>query len=320
MEFPVTLRAAIEQRAAQYTPAQLKALSQQLTLRYHTQSGRGQSLLSQGDEALAYAAVRMPATFGAVCGALEQTLPALSVLPKTLLDVGAGTGAASWAAASLLELEGITCFEREPAMRTLGQALMQSGFAPLPGARWVAGDALRDALPAGADMVLASYMLNEFSPEQRAQTVHRLWAAAGQLLVILEPGTPVGFALLREVRQQLLAEGAYLAAPCAHTGPCRLAGDDWCHFSARIARSRLHRLLKEGDVPYEDEKYAYLAFSKTPVQPAAARILRRPKAAKGQITLSLCCPDANRELTVRKRDGDAFKAARKAGWGDAFEY
>ena len=53
MEFPVTLRAAIEQRAAQYTPAQLKALSQQLTLRYHTQSGRGQSLLSQGDEALA---------------------------------------------------------------------------------------------------------------------------------------------------------------------------------------------------------------------------------------------------------------------------
>ena len=42
MEFPVTLRAAIEQRAAQYTPAQLKVLSQQLTLRYHTQSGRGQ--------------------------------------------------------------------------------------------------------------------------------------------------------------------------------------------------------------------------------------------------------------------------------------
>ena len=82
MEFPVTLRAAIEQRAAQYTPAQLKALSQQLTLRYHTQSGRGQSLLSQGDEALAYAAVRMPATFGAVCGALEHTLPALSVLPS----------------------------------------------------------------------------------------------------------------------------------------------------------------------------------------------------------------------------------------------
>ena len=43
-----------------------------------------------------------------------------------------------------------------------------------------------------------------------------------------------------------------------------------------------------------------------------------PKPPRG--TLSLCCPDANRELTVRKRDGDAFKAARKAGWGDAFEY
>ena len=319
MEFPLELRAAIEQRAERYTPAQLAALSQQLTLRYHTMSGRGQSLLSQGDEALAYAAVRMPATFGAVCGALQQTLPVLNALPRTLLDVGAGTGAASWAAASLLELDGITCFEREEAMRTLGQQLMQAGASPLPGARWLAGDAVCDALPAGADLVLASYMLNEFSPAQRAAAVDKLWAAAGQVLVILEPGTPVGFALLREVRTQLLAKGAYLAAPCPHAGACRLTGDDWCHFSARIARSRLHRLLKGGDVPYEDEKYAYLAFSRTPVQPAAARILRHPKAAKGQITLSLCCADANREVTVRKRDGSAFKAARKAAWGDAFE-
>lgn len=320
MEFPVTLRAAIEQRAAQYTPAQLKALSQQLTLRYHTQSGRGQSLLSQGDEALAYAAVRMPATFGAVCGALEQTLPTLPILPKTLLDVGAGTGAASWAAAALLDLERITCLEREDAMRTLGQALMQAGAAPLPQANWLAGDVVRDALPAGADMVLASYMLNEFAPAQRKAAVQKLWDAAGQVLVILEPGTPVGFALLREVRQQLLAQGAYLAAPCPHAQPCRLAEGDWCHFSARIARSRLHRLLKEGDVPYEDEKYAYMAFSKVPVQPAFARILRHPKAGKGQITLSLCGPNANQELTVRKRDGNAFKAARKADWGDAFEW
>lgn len=318
MEFPVSLRSAIEQRAAACTPAQLSALSQRLTLRYHTMSGRGQSLLSQQDEALAYAAVRMPATFGAVCGALQHTLSALDTLPQTLLDVGAGTGAASWAAASLLPLTQIMCVEREASMRMLGQSLMHEGPAPLCEARWLSSDLVRDALPAGQDLVLASYMLNEFSPAQRAAAIQKLWDAAGQLLVILEPGTPAGFALLREARTQLLSQGAYLAAPCPHTDACRLAEGDWCHFSARIARSRLHRLLKGGDVPYEDEKYAYMAFSKLPVHPAAARILRHPQVSKGQITLSLCCPDANQPLTVRKRDGDAFKAARKSDWGDPF--
>lgn len=318
MEFPVELRHAIEQRAEACTPAQLQKLSQQLTLRYHTLSGRGRSLLRDQDEALAYAIVRMPATFGAVGDALAHTLECTFLRPRSMLDVGAGTGAGSWAAQTLLELDAITCVEREPAMRSLGTALMQQGGKALLHARWLEGDLTRNSLPCHADLVLASYMLNELSPASRTAAVNKLWDSADQLLLILEPGTPTGFSILLQIREQLLGRGAFLAAPCPHTGPCRLSDKDWCHFSARIARSRLHRQLKDADVPYEDEKYAYLAFSKAPVLPASARILRHPKIEKGQITLSMCSADSNQLLPVRKREGERFRRARKVSWGDSF--
>lgn len=315
MELPLSLRTAIEARASHLRPEHMRRISQQLTQRYHHESGRGQVLVNREDEVIVYSLVRMPATYAAVSHALAHTLEHFPTSPATLLDVGAGTGAASWAAAGQLSLQQITCFEREPAMRALGQALMaDSGEFPA-NVRWAAGDVTRDLLPCRADLVIASYMLNEFSPAARTAALDKLWDAADDLLLILEPGSPEGFAILSQARNYLLAKGAFPVAPCPHAKPCP---NDWCHFSARVARSRLHKLLKEGDAPYEDEKFCYMAFSRCPVELPAGRVLRHPQVSKGQIELSLCRPDGISSLTVRKRDGDAFKAARKAEWGDSF--
>lgn len=316
MELPLSLRTAIESRASHLRPEQMRRISQQLTQRYHNESGRGQVLVNRDDEVLVYSLVRMPATYAAVSHALAHALERFPSAPATLLDVGAGTGAATWAAAEQLSFQQITCFEREPAMRALGQALMaDSGdFSAAP--RWVSGDVTRDALPCHADLVIASYMLNEFSPAARTAALDKLWDAANDLLLILEPGSPEGFALLSQARAHLLAKGAFPVAPCTHGGPCQ---NDWCHFSARVARSRLHKFLKEGDAPYEDEKFCYIAFSRRPVELPSGRILRHPQVSKGQIELSLCRPEGISSLTVRKRDGDAFKTARKSGWGDSMD-
>lgn len=315
MELPSSLRAAVEARAAALKPEQMRRISQQLTHRYHNESGHGRSLLSRDEEALVYSLVRMPATFAAVSHALSHALELLPFSPASLLDVGAGTGAAAWAAAQQLSLGSVTCFEREPAMRSLGQALMaESGTFPVS-VRWVSGDLTTTPLPTHADLVIASYMLNEFAPAARAAALDKLWTAADELLVLLEPGSPEGFAILREARAHLLAQGAYPVAPCTHAGVCP---NDWCHFSARVARSRLHKLLKEGDVPYEDEKFCYMVFSRQPFGLPAARILRHPQTSKGQIELSLCRADGISSAVIRKRDGEAFKAARKSEWGDTF--
>lgn len=78
-------------------------------------------------------------------------------------------------------------------------------------------------------------------------------------------------------------------------------------------------MLKDGDVPYEDEKFSFLAVSKMPTAHASKRILRHPIKEPGKITLQLCTQEGLKTQFVVKKDGAAFKKARKASCGDAFE-
>src|SRR5690606_20518544 len=101
-----------------------------------------------------------------------------------------------------------------------------------------------------------------------------------------------------------------------HQKPCPLAAPDWCHFSRRVARSKLHRLTKNADVPWEDEKFIFLAASRMPAPDRTARILAPPLTAKGRIALKLCLPDGSAaEEIFSKRDGEIFKHVRRLDWG-----
>jgi hypothetical protein len=44
-----------------------------------------------------------------------------------------------------------------------------------------------------------------------------------------------------------------------------MSGNDWCHFSQRLPRSRDHMLLKDADVPFEDERYSYVVVTREKV-------------------------------------------------------
>ncbi|RWE64196.1 small ribosomal subunit Rsm22 family protein, partial [Mesorhizobium sp.] len=77
------------------------------------------------------------------------------------------------------------------------------------------------------------------------------------------------------------------------------------------------RLVKEAEVPWEDEKFIYLAASRQPASARAARVLAPPKGGSGKVVLKLCRPDGSAdEQLFSKRDGDVFKAARRVDWGD----
>jgi ribosomal protein RSM22 (predicted rRNA methylase) len=136
-------------------------------------------------------------------------------------------------------------------------------------------------------------------------------------LVIVEPGTPSGWMRILSARSLLLAKGAHVLAPCPHALACPLVAPDWCHFSRRVARSRIHREIKEADVPWEDEKFIYLAASRMPGKAAEARVIAPPRRASGRVDLKLCRSDgvAERRLVTR-REGEAYKRARRLDWGD----
>jgi ribosomal protein RSM22 (predicted rRNA methylase) len=151
----------------------------------------------------------------------------------------------------------------------------------------------------------------------RLPLVARLWAACGGALALVAPGTPAGFAAIREARAWLIGAGAHLVAPCPHADPCPMQPGDWCHFSQRLARSRLHRQLKGGDAPFEDEKFAYIVAARMPGDPIAARVIRHPVTRPGRITLDLCAPTGLAQAEVTRSEHGAWRTARDARWGSS---
>lgn len=313
MEFPFELRAEIERLISAENAKALSSAAERLSLRYRSESGTGKPLVSGKRDILAYAAVRMPATFAAAAKALELTLAQFSGALSSALDVGAGTGAATHAAHLLTGCTEFACLERESDMIEVGRRLCECGGIP---ARWRNCDVSRD-FPEHADLVISGYCLNEMTDAQRKAAVARLWNAADKLLLIVEPGTPAGFAQLRAAREQLVSLGAQIVAPCPAVGECPLPEGDWCHFTTRVARTKLHKQLKGGDAPYEDEKFCFIAAARSGASPCAARVLRHPQIESGRITLRLCTETGIADRLVTKKSS-LFKAARKADSGDAF--
>jgi ribosomal protein RSM22 (predicted rRNA methylase) len=70
---------------------------------------------------------------------------------------------------------------------------------------------------------------------------------------------------------------------------------------------------------FEDEKLSYAVLTRTPAAAAAARIIRQPQIRSGHVRLELSARDGIRGAVVSKRDREAYRRARKARWGDAWE-
>lgn len=93
--------------------------------------------------------------------------------------------------------------------------------------------------------------------------------------------------------------------------------DDWCHFAQRLGRTRGHRAAKGAELGYEDEKYSYIAVTREPSVPIAARVLRHPVVRPGRIELALCTPTGLRSALVTRSAGARWRTARDLHWGDA---
>ncbi|MFJ9818049.1 small ribosomal subunit Rsm22 family protein [Streptomyces sp. NPDC101151] len=315
-----TLRAALGALLDGLPPRQAAGAVERLIANYRGATPTDAPILRDRADVAAYAAYRMPATFEAVRSALEafaDTVPGWT--PGSHVDVGGGTGAATWAVTATWDgTRPVTVLDwAEPAL-ALGREIAEANPA-LRDARWQRARIGTALTLDSADLVTVSYVLNELAEADRTALVDAA-AAAAQTVVIVEAGTPAGYARVIEARDRLLQAGFRVAAPCPHSAACPIVpGTDWCHFSARVSRSSLHRQVKGGSLAYEDEKFSYVAATRLPAEPAPSRVVRRPQIRKGQVLLDLCEADEQlRRTTVTKRHGDLYKAARDADWGDAW--
>ncbi len=317
MDLPPPLRLLTDDVQYGLSLKDLSHAADVLSGRYRSETRDGALHLNNDLAARAYIATRLPATYGAISASLASTAELKPTFaPKTLLDVGSGPGTAMWAAKATWEsLEHALLVEASPSIRAWGE---KASVNPPLDVQWLDTDATSAFEAEPADLVTLAYVLNELSPEKRTTLIDRLWSLTHDILIIVEPGTPAGYQRILEARTHFIEAGAFIVAPCPHTSICPLATTDpWCHFSQRVARSRLHRQAKGAEVGWEDEKYSYLAVSKFPGEKIQARVLGTPKTRSGLVTLELCSNDGSAKTQmISKREGEVFKKARRVDWGD----
>jgi ribosomal protein RSM22 (predicted rRNA methylase) len=312
---PADLRAALDKKLEGLPRNEIATRAALISKTYR--DGGSSITIKSETGALAYALVRMPATYAAVIACLNALVEARpDFAPKTLLDVGAGPGTASWAAAEAFSsLQRFMLLDINAALQKLALDLAR-GHPRLAAmtCRRDAG-ALDEVEP--ADLVIASYLIGEVSENERGMLADRLWSKTRDTLIVVEPGTPAGYARIIALRAQLIANGAHVTAPCPHDLPCPLLSPDWCHFAQRLPRLRAHIQLKGAELPFEDEKFSYAVLTREPAARRFSRVLASPDIGKVEVSAKLCTAGGVDNAKVPRRDKAAYAAARRWRWGDA---
>ena len=125
MELPSPLRRAVDRALSGVPLNELAVTAALLSRRYREERRDGKAHVASDQDALAYLAVRLPATYAAAhasYGAIAEARPDFA--PKTALDVGAGPGTAVWAAVDCWpDLADALLVEASPVFRAFGEQL-----------------------------------------------------------------------------------------------------------------------------------------------------------------------------------------------------
>jgi len=305
MEFPVHLFDRIQQMLEHVSQRELQSIWSSMSQGYRS----GRPITLDHRSVLAYLVGRCPGTYAAMYRVLQESGP----IPSTWqlhLDVGAGPGTACWAVQELAPHLRQIAVERSAAWSAAATALS-------PAIAWQREDLTHLESFTEADLITAGYSLSELADDRRSAVVDRLWQACRGRLIIVEPGTQVGYRACLAIRDQLVRQGAHVIAPCPGMVPCPLIdSEEWCHFGVRVSRSRAMMTMKAVDQGWEEEVYSYIVLSREP-QPIASRVLHTPQKRSRHINLDLCSSNGRESVTLTKRDGALYSKARRLAWGNS---
>src|ERR1700730_14983021 len=186
---PPELKAALDARLQGVSRGEAAARAAVISKTYR--DGGGSSAIKSETDALAYALARMPATYAAITASLHafgDLRPDFA--PGSLLEVGAGPGTPSGAAAKAFpSLKRFTMLDANDALRALALDLARDSarFGDLKYEKAGARAGLTEAEP--AELVIASYMIGELTGGEREVLAEAMWATPRDTLLVVEPGT-----------------------------------------------------------------------------------------------------------------------------------
>lgn len=264
---------------------------------------------------LAYGLFFFPQTFMRI-SFLFQELSAACVPPAgsplRMLDLGAGLGAATCAAAAALSDRRVQIRAVDHAVGSL--RILEDIFEKARPALWPQAALSTDATgfnqppraDEGLDLILVSFALNEAMQDQPDEAVEE-WASRllralrpGGVLLLCEPALRVTSERLERLRDRMAARHPVrILGPCPHHRPCPLLrqGRVWCHevrrwevpASLAFLNSALHREVNV-------VKFSFLALAREPAPPpnptaARARLVAAFTEENGKFTTRGCAAD-----------------------------
>ena len=167
MSLPNDLKDALQSLFATIPRTVLLKAFEELSDRYRSpERDKLATFINSNEQRLAYLAVRLPATYAVVHRVLSECQRRCAdFTPKSLCDIGAGPGTASWAAQDVFpSILKATLSEKDEKWFEIGKSLMnQTERQTLLSALWQHSD-IQQTLDFGKhDLVVLSYVIGELS-------------------------------------------------------------------------------------------------------------------------------------------------------------
>ena len=287
---------------------------------YTENIGDGSKYIKSTDDAVCYAFYRMPSTTAVIKKCLSY-IPENDT-PYSILDLGSGTGASVFAASSQenINISKMTCVENSSYMIEVFNKLTEEDF-PFP-VEVIKENILSISKNYIADIVLASFAINELNKKDRLAFLDKMWQMSNKYILIIEPGTPAAHKEMMGYKKHFIEKGGVVVAPCKCNN-CPIENtSDWCHFQVRLNRSSIESKIKQSSRNFEDEKFTFLLISKeNAIQSGNLNegiLIRRPVINKGNISLVFCKKEGIERKIYSKKDGETYKKAKKLEVGDYF--
>lgn len=320
---PQPIEKAIEQLLTQEESTSWVSAAEKLHQRYLDRE-QGESYIQSEADALAYVALRFPATYAQIIGtfhAVREAIP--SWQPKTVLDIGSGPGTGVFAAQSMWpNIESAKCIDANRNLLNLGERIVDTAEIPVD-VHWYRDNIRKKLEGTGSyDLVLFANVLNEFSAKEIERHLDAAYQLCTGVMVIVEPGTSYGNAVIEQSAKHFAATKS-LVAPYIE-GNFVPSTDYWIHFSQRFIRPEFQRRLRQHmrssslmASDWENTKYSYVAISKIPsAMQAWGRSIGPVKKQKGYIEVPVLIKDEIVHIKVMKRNKSKYTFAKDLQWGE----
>lgn len=282
--------------------------------------------IQKPSDCVAYLALRFPATFAQIASALshiQERVPTWQ--PKSVLEVGCGPGTGIWAAKSIWpSITSATGIDREQLFLTLAEELHYDSKMALQ-TTWIKSAILPWITAEDAttyDLIIIPNVLNELPEEERALVIEKISAKSAGLVVVIEPGTAVGYAIVREAARQVAPAQRLVAPYIDNTFVDSEAY--WIHFSQRFQRPEFQRRIRQSmrdsslmASDWEDAKYSYVAWGKVPGEKSVwGQCIGKIEKLKGFLTVPVLTCEGVTNARVLKRNKAIYNAAKNIRWGE----